>query len=51
MIPGFWQSAMWFGIKGSHLTKLAGPGEATIAGHRLSVLIPTTLRYLWLRVE
>jgi hypothetical protein len=42
---------MWFGIKGDHLTKLAGQGEATITGHRLSVCIPATLQYLWLRVE
>ena len=33
------------------VTKLAGKGEATVAGDRLTVRIPETLQYLWLRVE
>ena len=33
------------------ITKLAGKGEATVAGNRLNVRIPETLQYLWLRVE
>ncbi len=33
------------------ITKLAGKGEATVAGNRLNFRIPETLQYLWLRVE
>jgi alpha-galactosidase len=33
------------------ITKLAGKGEATVSGTRLTVNIPETLQYLWLRVE
>jgi alpha-galactosidase len=51
------QSAEWsldlstLGIEGRHLTKLAGRGEAIVAGNRLTLRIPETLQYLWLRVE
>jgi len=33
------------------VTKLAGVGEAAISGDHLTVYIPETLRYLWLKVE
>ncbi|MEI6076889.1 MAG: alpha-galactosidase [Verrucomicrobiota bacterium] len=33
------------------VTKLAGKGEATVSGDRLTVRIPETLQYLWLRIE
>jgi len=33
------------------VTKLAGKGEATVLGNRITVRIPETLQFLWLRVE
>jgi alpha-galactosidase len=33
------------------ITKLAGKGEATVSGECLTVNIPETLQYLWLKVE
>ena len=34
-----------------HVTKLAGKGEAAVAGDRLNVHIPETFQYLWLKME
>ena len=33
------------------VTRLAGKGNATLSGNRLSVRIPETLAFLWLQVE
>jgi len=36
---------------GHHLTKLAGEGDALLSGGKLTVSIPATLGYVFLRVE
>jgi alpha-galactosidase len=51
------QNAEWsmdlkmFSGGGKHITKLAGKGDASISGDRLTVNIPENLQYLWLKVE
>ncbi|MBC8128658.1 MAG: alpha-galactosidase [Gloeobacteraceae cyanobacterium ES-bin-144] len=51
------QSAEWsmelnlFSEGHRNIRKLAGKGEATVTGNRLTVNIPDTLQYLWLRIE
>ena len=40
-----------FSSGNKRITKLAGKGEATVSGERLTVHISEPLQYLWLRVE
>ena len=36
---------------GHHVTKLAGEGEASVSGDKLTVRIPAALKYIFLRVD
>jgi hypothetical protein len=47
-----WTTSMpLFGIGPHRLTVLAGNGSAELLDNQLSVKIPKTLDYLWLKVE
>lgn len=51
------QNAEWamdlkmFSSSAKRITQLAGKGEATVSGNRLTVKIPETLQYLWVKLE